>query len=86
MTKTTFKTGITHKEHEQKVRDRLEVKVRNSMDQNEPLFCIGHHHIPDIIFKRANFTKPVYFSECEMLRIRMKIDAGPSGLIPIKVL
>jgi hypothetical protein len=26
-----------HKEYEQKVRDRLEVKVRNSIDQNEPL-------------------------------------------------
>ena len=26
-----------HKEHEQKVRDRLEAKVRNSIDQNEPL-------------------------------------------------
>ena len=53
-----------HKEHEQKVRDRLETKVRNSIDQNEPLFCIGYH-LPDIIIKQANFTKPVYFSECE---------------------
>ena len=26
-----------HKEHKQKVRDRLEAKVRNSIDQNEPL-------------------------------------------------
>ena len=52
-----------HKEHEQKVRDRLEAKVNKSVDQNEPLF-IGYH-LPDIIFKRANFTKPVYFSECE---------------------
>ena len=52
-----------HKEQEQKVRDRLEAKVRNSIDQNEPLFCIGHH-LPDTIFKQANFTKPVYFSEC----------------------
>ena len=47
-----------------KVRDRLEAKVRNSIKQNEPLFCIGHH-LPDITMKQANFTKPVYFSECE---------------------
>ena len=37
-----------HREHEQKVRDRLEARVRNSIDQNEPLFCIGHH-LPDYI-------------------------------------
>jgi hypothetical protein len=52
------------KEHEQKVRDRLEAKVRNSIDQNKPLLCIGYH-LPDITIKQANFTKPVYFSECK---------------------
>src|SRR5207248_2961376 len=53
-----------HKEHEQKVRDRLEIKVRNSIDQNEALLCVGYH-LPDITIKQGNFTRPVYFSECE---------------------
>ena len=52
-----------YKEHEQKVRDRLEAKVRNSIDKNEPLLCIGYH-LPDFTIN-GNFTKPVYFMECE---------------------
>ena len=52
------------KEHEQKVRDRLMVKVRNSIDKKEALFCIGYH-LPGITIREVNFTKPVYFTNCE---------------------
>jgi hypothetical protein len=52
------------KEHEQKVIAKLMEKVRNSINQKEKLLCIGYH-LPDITIKEANFTKPVYFSECK---------------------
>jgi hypothetical protein len=51
------------KEPEQKVRDSLMVKVRDSVDQKEALFCIGYQ-LPDNTIKQ-NFTKPVYFRNCK---------------------
>jgi pentapeptide repeat protein len=52
-----------YKEHENKVRDKLMVKVRNSVDKKETLHCIGYH-LPDNTIKET-FTTSVYFSECE---------------------
>ena len=49
-----------HKEHEQKVRDRLETKVRNSIDQNEALLCVGYH-LPDITIKQGNLPDQYIF-------------------------
>ena len=52
------------KEREQKVKEKLMDKVRKSVDQKEALFCIGYH-LPDIPLEEVNFTKPVYFTNCE---------------------
>jgi CxxC-x17-CxxC domain-containing protein len=49
-----------HKEHEQKVRDRLEAKVRNSIKQNEPLFCIRYHLAAFCVDMRLVSTKDAY--------------------------
>lgn len=51
-----------HKEH--KVRNGLNAKIHQSqsVDQKQPLFCIGYH-LPDITIK-GKFTNPVYFSKC----------------------
>jgi hypothetical protein len=52
------------KEHEQIVRDRLMDKISNSVDLKVPLFCIDYH-LPDITIRELNFSKPVYFTNCE---------------------
>ena len=51
-------------EKKRNVREKLMDKVNDSVTNNKALLCIGYH-LPDIIFQRTNFTKPVYFSKCE---------------------
>ena len=41
------------------------LKVRDSVDNNKTLFCIGYH-LPDIKINE-NFAKPVYFLKCKFL-------------------
>lgn len=62
--KSYLRHGDNRKEHEQKVRDRLMAKVRNSTDKRESLFCIGYR-LPDIRIREANFVKPISFAKCE---------------------
>jgi hypothetical protein len=87
MTKAIFNIR-TNKE--QRVRDRLDAKIRQSVAQKQPLFCIGHL-LPDITIGGKSFIEPV--SNCadiaQALRLleevndkKVKIDGLSAKLHP----
>ena len=51
--------------HEQEIADRFEDKVRNGINQNEPLICFGYY-LPSIdvteVTEGKPFAQPVYFN------------------------